>query len=279
MAFIFPAAPQLRFARWSATATVPPRPSAPVPSPSGRADASFLSPSSLPAPRVIPPAPVLEPSFKTKNIGDAWDMTPVTENAYWRLMLMSDGHLEGHLHVMTSGQLRMELVETLLMSEMPARVNNGCGNGVGGIGFSAGFGQDTLLKLLPQPWRRRQIHLLDNQGRVLVHATSWWDASLYDTILGPDESRTIWQALNDLKFGIARSVLGVEFGPCPAKLRDEFSCGDTGVWARHMVLKRDRRPMAILCEILSPTLAEYLGPMTEPFEGYEQLLEENKHML
>lgn len=142
-----------------------------------------------------------------------------------------------------------------------------------------GGSEGELFQELPLPWRRRRIHLVDGHGRVLVHATSWWDATLYDRVMGADESRTIWQALNDAEFGIARKVVAVEYGPCPPELERDFACGDQGVWARHVVLKRDRRPMVILCEILAPALQHHLGPMTGPFEGYEELLEKSKRLI
>jgi chorismate-pyruvate lyase len=235
-------------ARWTATATTvpppppPPPPPAPEPSRRGRRAAA---PSA-------PPAPVVKPVFRSENTGDAWDATPVTSAPLWRLLLMSDGDLEGHLQAVTSGDLRLELVESTLLAQVAAERPEPA--------------HHPPVADLPWPRRQRQVRLLDAHRRVLVHATSVWDAALYDHIMGADEARTTWEALNTARFGTARKVLGVQYGRCAAFGRDEL------LWARDLLLKRDRRPMVVVREILSPALARYLGPMTPPLEGYADAL-------
>jgi chorismate lyase len=205
---------------------------------------------------------VVAPVFVSENVCDAWDWTPVTPGVMWRLLLMSDGHLEGHLQVLARGTLRLELVETALALE----AEEGGGSWVEVPAVADG---------MAWPRRRRQVRLVGADGVALVHATSVWDAALYDRVMGPDEGRTIWEALHAARFGTARRVLGVRYGRC-AELGRVFGCEEGSMmWSREVLLKRERRPMVVVSEILSPRLEEYVGPMTAPTDGYFELLARN----
>lgn len=184
---------------------------------------------------------------------------------------MSDGHLEGHLQALSGYALRLELVETAL-------VVRGGGEGWPGGGDAVSEAAAAAAEGMAYPRRRRQIRLVDAQGRVVVHATSLWDAALYDRVMGPDEGRAIWEALHVARFGTARRVLGVRYGTCD-ELRGVFGVDEgASMWSRDMLLKRDRKPMVVVSEILSPMLDKCIpnaGRMTMPTADYDAILARN----
>jgi chorismate lyase len=138
---------------------------------------------------------------------------------------------------------------------------------------------------LPSPRVRRVVWLDNARGERLGYAASWWGKADADAFL-PDKDRPIGGNMATAKLDVFRELVSVVRGRCP-RLGAEFAAGggageetaaaaatsvggggggsDVGaqqdIWARTYVMWRGGRPLNVIYEAFSPSLARYMGPV------------------
>lgn len=170
---------------------------------------------------------------------------------WWRFVMLSDGHIGRHLRVLTRNtNVRVQVMESTSLESaelLPPETHR--------VG--------PYVHAIPGPrWRRRQVRLVDATGTVLLHATSWWSEVGYDAIFAEDETRLVWDAIDELQIGTARKILGVEYGECK-ELHPVLGC-EGPFWSRHYVFYRNQSPFVVIDEVFSKSLETYLGAMPKP---------------
>lgn len=180
-----------------------------------------------------------------------WNPADVTSSPLWRCLLTADGHTALQLELLLCSSVQLILLESSAIPE-PSK----------SAYFAEHAARTKFFNHLPKPWHRRQIFFSDQCGTLLVHATSWWDASYYEKIMADDPLCTTWQAISSRSIPVSRDILGVYFGFCKS-LEQAFQKSGP-FWSRDIIFKRNSRPFIIISEIFSPSLERYIGKMSYP---------------
>lgn len=116
----------------------------------------------------------------------------------------------------------------------------------------------STVELLTGPLLRRQVLLRssDSGCSPLVYAASWWNQDEGSRLLR-NASVPVGAVLRSKRAEVFRDIQLVYFGHSEEY---EELLGTSGpMWGREYVFWHDSRPLAIIHEVFSPRLDEYLG--------------------
>lgn len=196
--------------------------------------------------------PIIEPILSFTSVQFMADPSRITSSRTWRFLLLSDGHIEQNINILTHGASKSEVLAESSICARDFQMNRLC--------------EQTRLVIdhIPHLQLARQTALTDGIGNSLVHATAWWDESLYDEIMRGEEHRPMWQVFAGRKLETARRVIAVHYGTCDKLCSDFQSEPGTPLWARDYVFRKNRIPFLVVHELFAPGLAKYLGGPCEP---------------
>lgn len=174
-------------------------------------------------------------------------------------MLLSDGSVTRHLHLVTGVEPRVDVLD---MARLPAETERSA--------LPAGAG------LLAEPLLQRRVLLRHGAtGQPLVYAASWWNEGAAAASLGAAPASPIWSSLASTRTELFRDIRSVTHGGCPA-LQAMLGRQDGGrsgpaaaaaatpspplLWGRHYIFWRGGEPLTVIYEAFSPALAAHLGP-------------------
>lgn len=218
-----------------------------------------------PAPRhALPPSscpdwhPLASPSLWSGD--EAASLAPTSPVAAlpppWKVLLLSDGSVTRHLHLLTGWPPSVRVLE---MGPLPPGARDDLPDGA---------------HLLRPPLTQRRVLLAHGAtGAPLVYAASWWNEGEAAAALGAAPDRPMWSSLAATRSELFREVRAVYHGGCPF-LEGVFEQGEGGgereggggqgprrpLWGRHYIFWRGGAPLTVVYEVFSPGLDAYLGP-------------------
>lgn len=161
------------------------------------------------------------------------------QHPLWRLLLLSDGSVTRHLQLLTGSAVE---VDCLAMDPVSPDDD----------------GLPPAVTALPHPLLQREVLLrnLDDGGRALVHATSWWNTDAASSNLR-DPSQPIWVSLSQARKELYREIQTVQLGGSAA-LEEHFGASGP-FWGRQYLFWHGGQPLTLIHEVFSPHIAQYLG--------------------
>jgi chorismate lyase len=155
----------------------------------------------------------------------------------WQMLLLGDGSHTRNLQLLTGEPVEVDVIDMSVIGTDPE-------------------GAPDIVKVVPNPWMRRQVWLRNATGQRLTYAASWWEASHLDEYL-ENRSLPIWTSLARSRTELYRDIQGIHYGHSPAL---EIAFGEPGpFWGRHYLFWHNEQPITLIYEVFSPCLAKYLG--------------------
>lgn len=200
----------------------------------------------------------------------------------WKVLLLSDGSVTRHLHILTGRPVAVDLLEM-------GRIAGGGGGGSDDENDENEEDQETNYsldlpsgaELLKGPLVQRRVLLRADEGKgeALVYAASWWNAADAAATLdgetpapsssssrspssSPVSSRReqpVWTSLASSRTELFREIRSVYLGGCPALERDLGAEPGQELWGRHYLFWNGGKPLTVIYEVFSPRLGEWLG--------------------
>lgn len=202
----------------------------------------------------------------------------------WKVLLLSDGSVTRHLHILTGKPVAVDLLEM-------GRIAGGGGDEGGDdeveeedreVDYSSGLPSGAELLKGPLVQRRVLLRANEGKGEALVYAASWWNAADAASALdgaGPSNSdskanssppsppppprreQPIWTSLASSRTELFREIRSVYRGGCPALEGDLGARPGDELWGRHYLFWNGGKPLTVIYEVFSPRLGEWLGGM------------------
>lgn len=164
------------------------------------------------------------------------DVSPALR-APWRVALLSDGSIMRHLDSMTDGLVEKDCMDTV------------------DLGVSTA-GLPESVATVPGPRSQREVHL-HVSGKMLVYATGWWNPEhIPHNILENDAPD--WTSLLSRRMELHLEITQVFCGDSPS-LERKFGY-EGPFWGREYTLWHKSNAVALVQEVFSPAMEEYLGP-------------------
>lgn len=161
----------------------------------------------------------------------------------WRMLLLGDASPTRVFSILTRSRTTVQLLDVTDARD-DASVDTACPNDI---------------QRIPAPRLRRRVLLRNEAGATLGYAVSWWNAHEYARRMS-DAGAPIGASLATSRLDVYRDM-GAWYAGSDASLTDAFGV-PTGarLWGRHYVMYHSETPLALICEVFSPSLCAYLGP-------------------
>jgi chorismate lyase len=112
------------------------------------------------------------------------------------MLLLGDGSHTRNLQLLTGEPVEVDVIDMSVIGTDPE-------------------GAPEIVKVVPNPWMRRQVWLQNAAGQRLTYAASWWEASHLDEYL-ENRSLPIWTSLARSRTELYRDIQGIHYGHSPA---------------------------------------------------------------
>ena len=170
---------------------------------------------------------------------------PSSLSPLWAMLLVGDGSPTMQLGALTGAPIRVRLLEVV----QP-----------GGEGDVVDAQLLPAVDAIPPPRVRRRVLLqCGNSGTPLAYAVSWWNVGDYAAFLGGDEQRPIGTSLATAGLEVHRELHCGVGGTPPPRWGVRGVAAGSELWGRWYTFHHGGRPLAVIGEVFSPTLREWLG--------------------
>jgi len=119
--------------------------------------------------------------------------------------------------------------------------------------------------VLPRDRIRRRVLLRNDRGDRYAFAVSWWGRDAYASFMR-DTSAPIGATMATARLAVFREIFAVSRGTAPS-LHGLLGIGEDGsgtapeLWCRHYMMWANGQPLCLICEVFSPTLQTWMGPV------------------
>lgn len=111
---------------------------------------------------------------------------------------------------------------------------------------------------IPAPRLRRRVIISNEAGTKLAYAVSWWNTDEYARRMA-DAHAPIGASLATARLDVYRDMCAWYQGTCKDVAQALHVDAGSSMWGRHYVMYHDATPLAVICEVFSPTLCPFLG--------------------
>jgi len=200
----------------------------------------------------------------------------------WKVLLLSDGSVTRHLHIMTGKPVAVDLLEMGRIDNERERESFSSSSSEDGdesdsstSNSSIAIGLPSGAELLHGPLVQRRVLLRADAGKgdALVYAASWWNerdaaaaldgktktSSSSSSAPSPSRSQPIWTSLASSRTELFREIRTLYRGGCPALEKELGAKKGEEMWGRHYLFWSNGKPLTVIYEVFSPRLERWLG--------------------